>query len=180
MLFNDKEFKARLKKIGNDPVKHAILYATVQAGYSKWVQEIMGRRGFAAPSEFGKAIRISKTVDKLLGDIPQMKQVGSAVEVTAPLFPAALADAFAELERLVLAPNKRSRCRFVVMSPRRHADIRKFGRGFVDILTMEEYLDAGIPCYIWGAFIVVRDIEDSKVIFFGSDNKSYVIRRITS
>jgi hypothetical protein len=75
-------------------------------------------------------------------------QTNPDVPVVAPISPAVLADAFAEVERHDL------RVARIYMNAVDYADIRKFGRDILDIETQASLLKTGLMAVLWGAQII--------------------------
>jgi hypothetical protein len=75
-------------------------------------------------------------------------QTNPDVPVVAPISPAVLADAFAEVERHDL------RVARVYMNATDYADIRKFGRDILDIESQAVLLKTGLQAVLWGAQII--------------------------
>lgn len=75
-------------------------------------------------------------------------QTNPDVPVVAPVSPAVLADAFAEVERHDL------RVARIYMNAVDYADIRKFGRDILDIESQATLLKTGLQAVLWGAQII--------------------------
>jgi hypothetical protein len=75
-------------------------------------------------------------------------QTNPDVAVVAPISPAVLADAFAEIERHDL------RVARIYMNAVDYADIRKFGRDILDIESQAHLLKTGLQAVLWGAQII--------------------------
>jgi hypothetical protein len=75
-------------------------------------------------------------------------QTNPDVPVVAPVSPAVLADAFAEIERHDL------RVARIYMNAVDYADIRKFGRDILDIESQATLLKTGLQAVLWGAQII--------------------------
>ena len=75
-------------------------------------------------------------------------QTNPDVAVLAPISPAVLADAFAEIERHDL------RVARIYMNAIDYADIRKFGRDILDIESQAHLLKTGLQAVLWGAQII--------------------------
>jgi len=75
-------------------------------------------------------------------------QTNPDVPVVAPISPAVLADAFAEVERHDL------RVARIYMNAVDYADIRKFGRDILDIESQATLLKTGLQATLWGAQII--------------------------
>ena len=75
-------------------------------------------------------------------------QMNPDIPVIAPITGAALADAFALIERHDL------RVARVYMNARDYADLRKFGRDILDIESQATLLKTGLMATLWGAQIV--------------------------
>jgi hypothetical protein len=75
-------------------------------------------------------------------------QTNPDVPVVAPISPAVLADAFAEVERHDL------RVARIYMNATDYADIRKFGRDILDIESQATLLKTGLQAVLWGAQII--------------------------
>jgi len=75
-------------------------------------------------------------------------QTNPDVPVVAPISPAVLADAFAEIERHDL------RVARIYMNAVDYADIRKFGRDILDIESQAVLLKTGLQAVLWGAQII--------------------------
>ncbi len=75
-------------------------------------------------------------------------QTNPDVPVVAPVSPAVLADAFAEIERHDL------RVARIYMNAVDYADIRKFGRDILDIESQATLLKTGLQAALWGAQII--------------------------
>lgn len=76
-------------------------------------------------------------------------QTNPDVSVVAPISPAVLADAFAEIERHDL------RVARIYMNAVDYADIRKFGRDILDIESQATLLKTGLQATLWGAQIII-------------------------
>jgi len=81
------------------------------------------------------------------------------IAIAAPLTPAALADAFANIERWDL------RVARIFMNAKDYTDIRKFGRDILDIETQAVLLKTGLMAYIWGAQIIVSRIVPPGTVY---------------
>lgn len=75
-------------------------------------------------------------------------QTNPDVPVVAPISPAVLADAFAEVERHDL------RVARIYMNAVDYADVRKFGRDILDIESQAVLLKTGLQAVLWGAQII--------------------------
>jgi hypothetical protein len=75
-------------------------------------------------------------------------QTNPDVAVVAPVSPAVLADAFAEIERNDL------RVARIYMNATDYADVRKWGRDILDIESQATLLKTGLQAVLWGAQII--------------------------
>lgn len=82
-------------------------------------------------------------------------QTNPDVPVVAPISPAVLADAFAEVERHDL------RVARIYMNAVDYADIRKFGRDILDIESQAVLLKTGLQAVLWGAQIITSRLVPS-------------------
>jgi len=82
-------------------------------------------------------------------------QTNPDVPVVAPISPAVLADAFAEVERHDL------RVARIYMNAVDYADIRKFGRDILDIESQATLLKTGLQAVLWGAQIITSRLVPS-------------------
>lgn len=86
-------------------------------------------------------------------------QTNPDIPVVAPLSPAVLADAFAEIERHDL------RVARVFMNATDYADIRKFGRDVLDIESQAALWKTGLMATIWNAQIIVSRLVPAGVVY---------------
>jgi hypothetical protein len=88
---------------------------------------------------------------------------------TVPVSGPSLADAFATIE------SKEDICQYVVLHPRRYADLRKFGRDILDIESRKAFMEAGIQACLWGARIITKlEVPENEVLFFGRNGYTSV------
>lgn len=81
------------------------------------------------------------------------------IELVAPITPATLADAFADVEKWDL------RVARIFMNARDYTDIRKFGRDILDIESQATLLKTGLMAYLWGAQIIVSRIVPQGTVY---------------
>lgn len=81
------------------------------------------------------------------------------IPVVAPLSPAILADAFAEIETHDL------RVARVYMNARDYADIRKFGRDVLDIESQGQLWKTGLMSQAWNAQFIVSRLVPAGVVY---------------
>ena len=86
-------------------------------------------------------------------------QTNPDIPVIAPLSPAVLADAFAEIERHDL------RVARVFMNATDYADIRKFGRDVLDTEAQATLWKTGLMATIWNAQVIVSRLVPAGVIY---------------
>jgi len=81
------------------------------------------------------------------------------IRTGAPITPAVLADAFADIEKWDLRVSR------IFMNARDYTDIRKFGRDILDIESQAVLLKTGLMAYLWGAQIIVSRIVPVGAVF---------------
>jgi len=90
-------------------------------------------------------------------------QTNPDINVVAPLNSAALADAFAEIERHDL------RVARIFMNAKDFGDIRKFGREVLDIESQAALLKTGLMATMWGAQIIVSRLVEPGHVYVCCD-----------
>lgn len=86
-------------------------------------------------------------------------QTNPDIPVVAPLSGAALADAYAQIERHDL------RVARVYMNARDYADIRKFGRDILDVESQATLLKTGLQATLWGAQIITSRLVPAGTVY---------------
>lgn len=99
-------------------------------------------------AEDARAFDILDAVSQYGFDNLDSSYTNAQINTLAPLTPAALIDAFSEVERHDL------RVARIFMNPRDFADVRKWGRDVLDIETQSTLLKTGLLATAWGAQII--------------------------
>jgi len=86
-------------------------------------------------------------------------QTNPDVPAVAPISPAILADAFAEIERHDL------RVARIYMNAVDYADVRKFGRDILDIESQAILLKTGLQASLWGAQIITSRLVPTGFVY---------------
>jgi hypothetical protein len=99
-------------------------------------------------AEDTRAFDILDAVSQYGFDNLDSNYVNAQINTVAPLTPAALSDAFAEIERHDL------RVARIFVNPRDAGDLRKWGRDVLDIETQATLLKTGLLATVWGAQVI--------------------------
>lgn len=94
-------------------------------------------------------------------------QTNPDVAVVAPISPAVLADAFAEIERHDL------RVARIYMNAVDYADIRKFGRDILDIESQATLLKTGLQATLWGAQIITSRLVPAGFVYVCAEPENF-------
>lgn len=94
-------------------------------------------------------------------------QTNPDVPVIAPISPAVLADAFAEIERHDL------RVARIYMNATDYADIRKFGRDILDIESQAQLLNTGLQANLWGASIITSRLVPAGFVYLCTEPTNF-------
>ena len=94
-------------------------------------------------------------------------QTNPDVPVVAPISPAVLADAFAEVERHDL------RVARIYMNAVDYADIRKFGRDILDIESQAVLLKTGLQATLWGAQIITSRLVPAGFVYICAEPENF-------
>lgn len=94
-------------------------------------------------------------------------QTNPDISVVAPVSPAVLADAFAEVERHDL------RVARIYMNAVDYADIRKFGRDVLDIESQATLLKTGLQATLWGAQIITSRLVPAGFVYVCAEPENF-------
>jgi len=94
-------------------------------------------------------------------------QTNPDIAVVAPISPAVLADAFAEVERHDL------RVARIYMNAVDYADIRKFGRDILDIESQATLLKTGLQATLWGAQIITSRLVPAGFVYICAEPENF-------
>lgn len=94
-------------------------------------------------------------------------QTNPDIAVVAPISPAVLADAFAEVERHDL------RVARIYMNATDYADIRKFGRDILDIESQATLLKTGLQATLWGAQIITSRLVPPGFVYVCAEPENF-------